>query len=230
LYGLGEILEADKCKKTLQAIYNNNFQKEMRNVANQWRIYCLNDESGLQMCSWPNGNKPVIPVPYASETMHGFEWAAASQMLMHGLYDEGMDVIKGIRERYDGKKRNPWNEFECGSNYARSMASYALLNTFSGFSFDLCKGYIGFAPLRNNGDFQCFWSLGSCWGNYQCSSTVAKLELLYGNLELNSIKVNFTPSRVILGAQGLTFEVKNETVKFNSTLKLEKGSKITFVK
>lgn len=230
LYGLGEILEADKCKKTLKAIYENNFQKQMRNVANQWRIYCLNDESGLQMCSWPDGNKPVIPVPYASETMHGFEWAAASQMLMYGLYDEGMNVIKGIRDRYDGKKRNPWNEFECGNNYARSMASYALLNTFSGFSFDLCKGYVGFVPLLDDNDFQCFWSLGSCWGNYKQKSTGAKIELLYGELELNSIKLNFTPSKIISGTQKIRFKMEDEIIKLNTSLKLKNVSEITFMK
>ena len=51
-------------------------------------------------------------------------------MIMTGLVDEGMTCVEAIRQRYDGERRNPWNEFECGSNYARSMASYALLNAF----------------------------------------------------------------------------------------------------
>ena len=230
IYGLGEILEADKCKKTLQAIYKNNFQSSMRNITNQWRIYCVNDEAGLQMCTWPNGNKPVIPIPYASETMHGFEWAAASQMLIYGLYDEGMKVIEGIRDRYDGRKRNPWNEFECGNNYARSMASYALLNTFSGFSFDLCKGYIGFMPLLNNKRFQSFWSLGSCWGSFKQNSKGAKLELLYGELKLKSIRLNFTPSKIMSGTKGLDFKIEDKIIKLHTASELVPSSEITFRK
>ncbi len=229
LYGLGEILEADKCRKTLENIYKNNFRESMRNVANQWRIYCLNDESGLQMCTWPRDNKPVIPLPYASETMHGFEWAVASQMLIYGMYDEGMRVIKGIRDRYDGKKRNPWNEFECGNNYARSMSSYGLLNTFSGFSFDLCKGYIGFSPLQNRDNFQSFWSLGSCWGNFKQNSREAKVELLYGKLELKSIKLNFTPAKIISRSQELSFKLEDEIINLDTTAILEASSEIIFI-
>ncbi|GHT79466.1 hypothetical protein FACS1894130_08250 [Spirochaetia bacterium] len=30
----------------------------------------------------------------------------------------------------------------------RSMASYSLLLTYSGFSFDMTRGEIGFAPIR----------------------------------------------------------------------------------
>ena len=36
-------------------------------------------------------------------------------------------LIKSIRERHNGENRNPWNEMECGSNYARSMAAYSIL-------------------------------------------------------------------------------------------------------
>jgi len=36
-------------------------------------------------------------------------------------------VVKAIRDRHDGLKRNPFNEPECGHNYARSMASWNVL-------------------------------------------------------------------------------------------------------
>ena len=74
-------------------------------------------------------------------------------------------VVAGIRERYDGRMRNPWNEFECGSNYARSMASYALIPILSGFTFDMTEGRIGFAPLPGMPTPFCtFWSVGEAWG------------------------------------------------------------------
>ena len=43
------------------------------------------------------------------------------------MTEEGFRVVKAVRDRFDGEKRNLWNEFECGSNNARSMASYALI-------------------------------------------------------------------------------------------------------
>ena len=133
----------------------------MRNFFNPCRIYSLNDEAGIVICEWPEGKyKPVIPITYASETMNGFEYQAAIHMIQEGMVDEGMQIVKAVRERYDGEKRNPWNEFECGSNYARSMASYALLNTFSGFEYDMVEGMIGFNPIETgDDDFKCFWSL-----------------------------------------------------------------------
>ena len=66
--------------------------------------------------------------------MHGFEYQAAVHMIQEGMVEEGMTLIKAVRDRYDGEKRNPWNEMECGSNYARSMAAFAVLPAFSGMS------------------------------------------------------------------------------------------------
>ena len=86
-------------------------------------------------------------------------------MISEGMTDEGVEIVKAIRDRYDGRKRNPWNEIECGSNYARSMASYSLIPIFSGFRFDMPHRRIGFDPIINMKNFRCIWSLDSCWGN-----------------------------------------------------------------
>ncbi len=140
LYGLGEIFDPEQVKQANAAIFKYNFIPLMRDAYNPDRLYCLNDEGGLVICAWPQGvRQPVIPAPYSQETMNGFEYSAAIHMIMTGLVDEGMTCVEAVRMRYDGERRNPWNEFECGSNYARSMASYALLNAFSGFEFDMVQ-------------------------------------------------------------------------------------------
>ena len=54
--------------------------------------------------------------------MTGFEWALATHLAWRGLVREAEKVAAAVRARYDGAKRNPWNEIECGSNYARAMA------------------------------------------------------------------------------------------------------------
>lgn len=191
LYGLGDLFDREQVRQASAAIFRHNFISPMGRVYNPCRIYCLNDEAGLVICSWPEGAvKPAIPAPYSQETMNGFEYAAAIHMIMNGHVEEGMTAVTAIRRRYDGERRNPWNEFECGSNYARSMASYALLNAFSGFEFDLTRGHVGFAPIRtDDGCFRCFWSLASGWGEFEMTPAGCELRVLSGSLRLDSLRL-----------------------------------------
>ncbi|GAI40488.1 unnamed protein product, partial [marine sediment metagenome] len=55
LYGLDEIFDPKQTKKALKAIFRHNFKKPMREHYNPCRIYCLNDEGGLVVASWPKG-------------------------------------------------------------------------------------------------------------------------------------------------------------------------------
>ena len=92
------------------------------------------------------------------------------------MTEEGFRVVKAVRDRFDGEKRNLWNEFECGSNYARSMASYALIPILSGFEFDMPHHHIGFNPYKTN-DFRCIWSFADAWGNFEINSNNVKITL-----------------------------------------------------
>lgn len=210
LYGLGEIFDPKQVQAANAAIYKYNYIPRMGDVYNPCRIYCLNDEGGLVICAWPEGSqKPVIPAPYSQETMNGFEYSAAIHMIMTGMVDEGMECVSAVRRRYDGERRNPWNEFECGSNYARSMASYALLNAYSGFEFDMTKGMIGFNPLRaQDGHFRCFWSLDSGWGEFVLTPDTAELFVHYGTLEVESLRLPFLTGRTVGGVDLAGAEVK----------------------
>jgi non-lysosomal glucosylceramidase len=207
LYGLGKIFDRERVHSALAAVYRHNFKPAMRTEANTWRLFALNDEAGLVICDWPDGVKrPAIPLPYAPETMTGFEYAAACAMIQNGLIEEGLAVVKAVRDRYDGKRRNPWNEIECGSNYARAMASYALLNAFSGFTFDLTRGMIGFKPVVP-GEFRCFWSLGHAWGELGQSGNTAQLSVLHGQLEVKELHVHGVPVAVECNQRVLGFSL-----------------------
>lgn len=195
LYGLGDLLDREQVRQACAAVFRHNFIPRMGDVYNPCRIYCLNDEGGLVICAWPEGaRKPAIPAPYSQETMNGFEYAAAIHMIMNGLVDEGMTAVTAIRHRYDGERRNPWNEFECGSNYARSMASFALLNAFSGFEFDMTRGHMGFNPIQTGrdhaaGHFRCFWSLDAAWGEFVLTPAGCEVHVHAGTLQLRSLRV-----------------------------------------
>jgi uncharacterized protein (DUF608 family) len=186
LIGLGDIFDRKQTRKALRAIHRRNFHHSMRDVVNPCRLYCLDDEAGTVMFSWPPGKKrPAIPVPYAEETMHGFEYQAAGHLILNGMVEEGVAMVKAVRDRYNGHRRNPWNEIECGSNYARSMASYALLNAFSGLRFDMVKREIGFRPVPTRGGrFRCFWSLAAAWGEIEIGPREAVLRVIRGELSI----------------------------------------------
>ena len=233
LYGLGEIFDPRRTARALRAIYRHNFKPSMRDFPNPCRVYCLNDEAGLIICDWPAGKRqPVTPAPYSSETMNGFEYAAAAHMIQAGLVEQGMRIVEALRARYDGEKRNPWNEFECGSNYARSLASYALLNAFSGFSFDLVRGLVGFDPVRlDGGGFRCFWSLDSGWGMFRMQSAAATLEVLRGSLEIRALDLPFLGGRrlreVRVGRRKLQFSSQQGRIEFARPVQIAAGSSLT---
>jgi len=170
----------------------------MRDHANPNRVYALNDEKGLLICTWPKGGTPTVPVPYADECMTGFEYQAASHMIFEGLVEEGLSVVRAVRERFDGERRNPWNEFECGSHYARAMSSYAILLAMSGFEYDMTVGRIGFSPAAGAGEgaepFRCFWSLATAWGTVECRTGFIAINVLYGKIELKQLR-----SRLLTG-------------------------------
>ena len=191
LYGVADdLLDPRRVNATLRAILRHNFKPSMREAANTWRVFAADDEAGTAMVSWPKGRRrPVIPIPYHSECMTGFEWALATHLAWRGLAKEAEKVAAAIRARYDGAKRNPWNEIECGSNYARAMAAWGMLQAFSGFHYDMTRGEIGFAP-RLPGAFACFWSLGRAWGVYsRTASGRERIEVLFGSLTLRRLAV-----------------------------------------
>ncbi len=187
--GLGDIFDRKQRRIALRSMMKNNFKESMRNLTNMWRVFALNDESGAIICDYPEGSdKPIIPIPYCEECMTGFEYSFAGLLISEGFVKEGLNVVRAIRNRYDGQKRNPWNEIECGSNYARPMASFALLPIFSGFEFDVPKKHIGFSPVLS-GNFRCMWNLGTGWGDFIRKENQYIISLASGVLELESISL-----------------------------------------
>ena len=228
LYGLGTLFDPAKTRATVEAIYRNNFQPSSRALFNPWRVFRLNDEGGTSMCEWPAGHlRPALPLPYAQESMTGFEYALAALLIQCGCISEGLDCVTAIRERYDGEKRNPWNEMECGSNYARSMASYSLLNAFSGFAFDQVEQSIGFHPA-SEGKFRSFWSLNSAWGEVEMEDAVITLSVVRGELSLRKFSSPFPIVRVRLGDEVIASRWQDGACHLESPVILRAGSRVVF--
>jgi len=164
--GLGRFLPEDRLKSTLGSIYKYNFLTDFRELSNGQRTYALNDESGLLLCSWPKGGRPPLPFVYSDEVWTGIEYHVASHLMYEGLVEEGLSIVKAVRDRYDGLKRNPWDEIECGHHYARAMSSWGVLLALSGYSYSGPARSLEFAPKLYPNNFRTFWTTGSGWGGY----------------------------------------------------------------
>jgi len=187
--GLGYVLDREHVKKALYSVYHYNFRENMEEHCNLQRTYALNDEPGLLLCTWPHGGRPVFPFVYSDEVWTGVEYQVAAHLIYEGYVEEGLKVTQAVRSRQDGVKRSPWDEVECGHHYARSLSSYGLLLSLSGYHCDLVNHKLYFKPVIHREDFSTFFSCGSAWGVYHMKEDPAtgeifdSVDVLYGSLD-----------------------------------------------
>jgi len=187
--GLGYLVEPGNVRKTLRSIMKHNFQKNLFGHFNHLRTFALNDESALLMATYPRGRRPKRPFPYHNEVMTGFEYAAAIGMLYEGQTANGLKCIEAIRARYDGRRRNPFDEAECGHHYARAMASWAAVLALTGFHYSGVEKSITFAAAEEPTEW--FWSNGYAWGTCkqrpERGGVEVELTVLHGALEVKRL-------------------------------------------
>jgi uncharacterized protein (DUF608 family) len=162
--GVDTTLSPSRVKKHLASVFKHNFKADLSDHSNPQRpSYAVGDEAGLLLCSWPRGGKPSLPFVYSDEVWTGIEYQVASHLVMLGRVAEGLQVVRAVRSRYDGRVRNPFNEYECGHWYARAMASYALLQAFSGARYDAVDKTLHLSPALP-GDFKAFLCTATGYG------------------------------------------------------------------
>ncbi len=217
---LGYVFDKGQIHTALGSLFANNHKSSMRSFTNPWRVFALNDEAATVICDYPEGvKKPTIPIPYCEESMNGFEYQLGGMLVSEGFVEEGLRVVRGVRDRYDGKKRNPYNEFECGSNYARSMASFALLPIFSGFCFDMPHGCIGFDPIQKTESFSFLWSLDCGYGVFERRDNLLSLSVTEGSLPISRLKLPFIDgiSALFIDGHPTSFEFRDGELAFKHT-------------
>lgn len=246
MVGIDAGFPAQRTKLALQSIYRHNFKNGFYDLPNTQRIYALNDEKGLLLCSWPNGGRPRLPFVYSDEVWTGIEFQVAAHMIHHGLLEEGLAIVKAVTERYDGLRRNPWNEVECGSHYARALASWSVLMALSGFRYSGVDHALAFFPAIDSEDFRCFFAAGSAWGMYsrqtQHKEQSITLEVVHGQLLLSnfSLRNDIGAERVAIArlqlagreaAQQHNVSVENDKIRidFREPVNVEAGTALSFV-
>jgi non-lysosomal glucosylceramidase len=224
--GLGLLVDREHVQKALQSIWKYNYKQNLADHASVQRAYALNNEAGLVMCEYPHGERPHVPFPYFAEVWSGSEYAAAALMILMGMVSEGVKIVENTRRRFDGEKRNPWNEAECGYHYARPMASWAPLVALSGFRYFGTENAVVAKPLVNHEDFSSFWSAGTAWGSFsqhtQGSKTRFTLSVAEGSLACR--RVTLRAKKATAGAS--TGKIHNKALPY----KLQhEGDEVTFV-
>ncbi len=234
--GLGYILDKDHVDKAMESIFKYNFVKNLSSFSNVQRVYALNEEAGLLLCSWPKGARPSLPFVYSDEVWTGIEYQVAASLIYSGLIEEGLTVVKAARDRYRGFNRNPWDELECGHHYARAMASWALLLGLSGFQYDGVSGFIAFSPRINRDDFFSFWSSGSGWGSFEVKGKELRLKVEEGSLKLSKLGVSKeygfkSAERVLINLKEVPAKLKPakdlSLVEFDKSIELYRGGEVT---
>jgi uncharacterized protein (DUF608 family) len=218
--GLGDVLDSDKVDKALETIYSNNYKPTLWDHANPCRTFAFEDEGGTANFTWPNNDKQSIPIPYAEEIFTGFEYAFASLLIYKGKVEQGLNIVKSARGRYTGKRRNPWSEIECGSNYVRSLSSFSLLTAWTQQVIDSVNHSVSI-DLKS-GEQTLPWFSGSSWGQIKSSDTEVIISVSDGELKLNSLSLGkeLAFSRIELNGQAIPFNVEDKKVVFESSITL----------
>ncbi len=182
--GLGYLVDKSHVRSTLASVMKYNYRDKLWGHFNCLRSFGLGDESVLLMADYPK-DRPKNPFPYFSEVMTGFEYCTSVSMLYEGQTEQGLQCIKNIRDRYDGQKRSPFDEAECGHHYARAMASWAAIPALSGFHYSAVDKTMTLTSKEGT----YFWSNGYAWGTCSVSKMHNKysvaLSVLHGDLHLS---------------------------------------------
>ena len=182
--GLNDSIDSTKIKSHLLAVYKYNLKDNLSEHANPQRpAYALGDEAGLLLCSWPKGGKLSLPFVYSDEVWTGIEHQVASHLMMMGHVKEGLDILRASRNRYDGRVRNPFNEYECGHWYARALSSYGYLQALTGVRYDAVEKtlYVD----SKTGDFTSFLSTETGFGTVSLKAGKLSVKVVYGRIDID---------------------------------------------
>jgi non-lysosomal glucosylceramidase len=191
--GLRPLLDPAHVESALLAVHSRNFRSDFTHHFNHMRSFVLGDEAAVLMCTYDEGRRPERPFPYFSEVMTGFEYTAATGLLQVGRTQEGLEIIRAIRDRYDGARRNPFDEAECGHHYARAMASWSAFAHWNGIDYDGRSQTMIIHDRAPAG--QAFWSTGSAFGTWQPTGAGGVLTVVGGELALTTLQVGGTGHR-----------------------------------
>ncbi len=232
---IDNFLDEEKVRSHLVSIHKYNFKTDLSDHVNPQRPgYANGKEGGLLLCSWPKGDEPSLPFVYSNEVWTGIEYQVASHLMIAGEVEKGLDIVQAARKRYDGRVRNPFNEYECGHWYARAMSSYGMLQGLTGIKYDALDKKMNI-DSRVGDNFTSFVSTQSGWGNLRFEDDMIALKVEYGYLDLQELQFTHGQSfsdivKIEVGTDEIPGEFSQEDkwskIRFSKLLKLDTGDEL----
>jgi len=234
--GLGDLVDPAHIRETVRSLYQFNYKRQLYEHECVQRTYVLNDESALVVCDYGNGKRPEVPFPYFAEAWTGLEYQAAATMIFAGMVREGVEAFENSRRRYDGERRNPWDEAECGHHYARAMSAWSGLLALSGFRYHGADKVATIMPRINMGlsKFVCFWSAASAWGTFTYAADSIRrrvsLAVTEGSLPLRSVALTPGPkSSPSASLNGKTLTLVAPDFTFSEEITIHAGEELVLL-
>jgi len=122
-------------------------------------------------------------VRYCDEVWTGIEYQVAAHAIIEGEVETGLRLAKALRDRYDGSRRNPYNEIECGDHYSRAMAGWSLLEALTGVRYNGLAHALKISPAGSPELLQAPVVFGDGWGTlcWQMNDSGLKIDLICAN-------------------------------------------------
>ncbi|TAH25247.1 MAG: hypothetical protein EAZ07_07580 [Cytophagales bacterium] len=203
--GLGNILDAERVKKSMKSILDKSFTPGF----------------GLRNCSWP-GSKFVndvakdIWVDQGNTCWSGVELAFASFLIYEGFYKESLQVIKTVDDRYRRSGRY-FDHQEFGGHYFRSMSAWGILNASLGLSIN--QLVYSFSPKVSENNFKLFFAFSTGTASVESENGKIKIKVLTGNWEVKQIVLsNFKLKQKSLNANLDSTTIASSSIKDDNAI------------
>lgn len=229
--GLEYLLPPEHVRPALAAVVKYNLRNGSAGFEHEFRVFADGDDSGLLMCSWPSGGRPSVPTRYADEVWTGSEYQVAAHCLWEGLDQQGWMLLDALWDRYDGRKRNPYNQIECGDHYVRAMAGWTVLDALGGFRHDVPDQRI---TLRLPAvDSAVPYLAATGWGLICRRGLVLEIECRAGDLQIAELVIHAVPGGTVrlVGGRGRVNRADSDgrlTVRPSRPLTVTAGERIRF--
>ncbi len=198
----GDVVDPEKVRSALRSIYRYNLRRDLSDHANPQRpSFALGHEGGLLLCTWPHGGAPALPFVYSDEVWTGIEYQVAAHLILEGMVEEGRDIVQTCRRRYDGRVRNPFDEYECGHWYARALSSYALLQAMTGVRYDAVDRTL-YLDSRAGDNFHSFLATAGGYGTVGLAHGRPFLDVKRGAIDVQHVIVSGRPAALVASGRG----------------------------